>query len=284
MKLLFIVLASAVIGSINAAPFQKDGVMWNDLKVTWSLNPFSSYTFAQLPRKRDDAVSKGFELLDEHCSDSTKPFRGYRYWLDEDPAVILIYDKNGYIAGIQTGIDLHKYNYDPGAWRSGHPYVNYLDLQTLTAYFVDPTTICTGRSDSDFNNEGTGTGLWIQNGTNPESQLITIPLDQSSVSSTRWTLGKCFYTMGVHYWYDLSTDMPCDHFFPFFLLYNGGKLNGFGFIFNVNVQTPRYEHPPPSSSSQFMQDVPLCFNDDPSYQKMSSMHVYLTSSPQTNFC
>ena len=40
-------------------------------------------------------------------------FLGKRYMKDNDPAVILIYDVNGYIAGIQAGVSNHP-----------RPYVN----------------------------------------------------------------------------------------------------------------------------------------------------------------
>ncbi len=31
-------------------------------------------------------------------------FRGYRYWQNNDPTVLLLFDINGYIAGIQYGV------------------------------------------------------------------------------------------------------------------------------------------------------------------------------------
>jgi len=37
--------------------------------------------------------------------------------------------------------------------------------------------------------------------------------------------------------------MDCNDFAPFFLLYNGGKLNAFGFAEQGFVESPRVEHP-----------------------------------------
>jgi len=48
----------------------------------------------------------------------------------------------------------------------------------------------------------------------------------------------------MHYWYDISKDMSCDDTFPVFLLYNGGRLNGFGWAFNPDIKgTSWFEHP-----------------------------------------
>lgn len=53
--------------------------------------------------------------------------------------------------------------------------------------------ICNGgRSQADFNRQGTGDRLVLKSG----SQLITIPMRQSDIGSTMWTEGKCFVSMG----------------------------------------------------------------------------------------
>ena len=40
--------------------------------------------------------------------------------------------------------------------------------------------------------------------------------------------------------------MSCDDFFPYFVLYNKGKLNGFGFATGSNINSGNVEHPPKS--------------------------------------
>ena len=50
-------------------------------------------------------------------------------------------------------------------------------------------------------------------------------------------------TSGKHYWYDVKEDMDCETFFPVFLLYNGGKLNGFGWAMMEDLPSDHYEHP-----------------------------------------
>ncbi len=39
--------------------------------------------------------------------------------------------------------------------------------------------------------------------------------------------------------------MSCDDSFPVFLLYNSGKLTGFGWAMIADLNNPRVEHPTP---------------------------------------
>lgn len=57
--------------------------------------------------------------------------------------------------------------------------------------------ICRGRTANQFKEEGTGTGLWIQNGTNPVTNSVEMPRSQQEASKTLWSKGSCFYTMGM---------------------------------------------------------------------------------------
>jgi len=53
------------------------------------------------------------------------------------------------------------------------------------------------------------------------------------------------YYLGVHYWYDNRLDVACDLFFPSFLMYNKGKLTGFGWATAGKYEyTKRTEFPP----------------------------------------
>ena len=75
--------------------------------------------------------------------------------------------------------------------------IDGVDVYILTAYFVDPKTIC--RSDGDINHrkkKDIGTGLWLQNGSDPILDSIQIPLSQSDIEKTKWVKGACFPSMG----------------------------------------------------------------------------------------
>lgn len=71
-----------------------------------------------------------------------------------------------------------------------------VDVLVLTAYFVNPSTICQSDVPVVRNLGVVGTGLWLQNGTDPVRDSVQAPLEQSEVNSTRWVQGACFPSMG----------------------------------------------------------------------------------------
>jgi len=148
----------------------------------------------------------------------------------------------------------------------------------LTFYFVDPKNICNSRVVKRF--QGTGDRLVLQNGSN-QTDLIYFPLSEKDVRKP-WIDGRCFYTMGKHYWYNISSDMDCDYFFPVFLMYNKGVLNAFGPDISAPIASPRWEHPSGSELDWFFNEdtVPQClFNRS----DLSTIHIYLTSA-YWDFC
>jgi len=272
MQTIFAVFLLAVSYVANAE------VDWDALRISWNPNPFSSYAFTKMPLDTRDAVSEGFAFKDHFCGSDTR-FRGNRYWKDNDPAVILIYDGTGQIAGIQTAVRKDKLT--PSKFLMGHPFVEDGDYYTLTAYFVDPSTICEGRG---LLSSPIGDRLILQNGTNALRNALSIPLTLDEVEMTSWTRGKCFWTMGLHFWYNVRSDMPCSEFAPFFLLYNKNKLNAFGFAVNAGLTSPRYEHPTAKVAKQFIDPMPECFFTDPTFAELSTMHIYMTDWARSSFC
>jgi charged multivesicular body protein 7 len=158
----------------------------------------------------------------------------------------------------------------------------------MTAYFVDPSTICTtGRTKDDLEKQGTGTGLWLQHGPNSLTDCVNIPLKEDDIKKTKWGNGKCFKTMGVHYWLNMSKGMDCSYNVPNCLLYNGGVLTAFCFTNNFHHDSKRYDSPAPTPEveNKFLDPVPDCFFQDPSFAIQSTMHVFFTESPfTTSWC
>jgi len=246
---------------------------WNALHATWTIDPLKG--FDALPRQLTE--KHDFVLLDNQC-DGGK-FRGIRYWSKHDPAIILLFDKNGIIAGMQTAVG--KSQFTP-TMKKGFVEDGVFWFQT--AYFVDPDTICSkGRSKADLEKDGTGTGLWIQTGPDPSKDLVTFPLAEKEIKNTKWgPNGKCLPTMGVHYWYNTSLDMDCDDFFPNCLLYNHGQLTAFCFAINGVIESPRYDSPHPTNDKfgGFIDPVPKCFFSDKTFFKLTTLHVYFHSNPR----
>jgi len=160
---------------------------------------------------------------------------------------------------------------------------NGVDYWVVTAFFVDPAIVCKpGRTPDQYNQQGTGDRLLLQIGkTLTGSDVLNVPMQESDITATAWTLGHCFVTMGVHYWYNISLNMNCGDFRPFFILYNEDVLNAWGWAINYNDASQRYEHPALAVVGGFINPVPACFYTEPSYAHQSTMHVYMTNNPRT---
>jgi len=276
----YLSLAAVVVATSHA--FLIDSLVkqekWDGLKVTWGANPFSSSYFVNMPRTVPEATSQGWHKISD-C-DTSAAWRGARYIKGSDYAVILLFDVNGYIAGIQTSFKDNQKNGYPKP-NNRPPFVKDGDRVTLSAYFVDPSIICTtGRTEKEIETQGTGTNLYLQKTSNPERSTL-IPFKENGMATTKWTKGKCFIMMGTHYWLDLKEDMNCDDFYPTFLMYNSGELTGFGWALNTGLSSPRYEHPGKSAFEKFMNPVPKCLYDAGA---LSTMHIYLTAFPYKNLC
>ena len=97
-------------------------------------------------------------------------------------------------------------------------------------------------------------------------------------------------TMGNHYWASSNGQVnaytKANEILPFFALYNCGVLNGFGFHFNANLTSDRYEHPPASYIDKFfaVDGLPKFVFDLTQSNGLTSMHIFLDRTPLKNFC
>lgn len=264
---------------------------WTSLRVTWGLNIFSSRVFAKLPRTEDKARRHDFAKL---AGDCTGKFLGRRYIKGLDTATVVLYDKNGYVAGMQSGIpksQADKFNTtfsfaDSPAFQLDR--IGEEEIYFATVYFVDPKIICSkGRSQAQYYDQGTGNGLYLQNGSNPIYDSVPVPLYEKDVPGTKWVKGGCFRSMGVHYWYGMDRDFDCRKMFPYTAIYNRGKLTSFAFAFPGNYKfSKRFEHPPKSAFEKFLPSpVPKCLYDE--YDRtggFSTIHVFFSVRPWNIFC
>ena len=90
-QLLFLALVSFYIVEANPD--------WNNLKVTWGINPFGANNFVAMPRTVSEAISKGW-VKEKGCSQ----INGNRYILNGDRAVMLLFNEAGAIAGISSAV------------------------------------------------------------------------------------------------------------------------------------------------------------------------------------
>lgn len=270
-------ISKLILAFISMLAFHEaNGAIFNDLKVTWGINPFNSQYFQTVPQVETDAIKEGWSL-EKTCGQII----GKRYIKNGDRSVMLIFGVNGMIAGISTAIPKNlPFNFPSSQIKPYFKEEN--DFYTLTAYFVDPKTVCSStRKQSDY-----GDRVLIKG----DKAEISLPLSQNDAQNNKfWTEGKCFWTMGAHFWSNVNSvpldeNTKKDEFFPMFLLYNSGKLNGFGWALNAALQSPRYEHPTANDAKQFIKDVPKFLFDPSQSNGLSTIHIYLDSNPRFNFC
>jgi len=286
--IIFLLMVSASQASIIGLLTHK----WEALRVSWYGNPTKWHlpplnrgpAFDPMPRQLSEI--KTWEVRDDLCATGGGKLVGQRYWLKKDPVLNLLFDKNGYIAGVTTSIPKSKFT--PPAALKDKNYQDDGDYWTLAAYFIDPKLICgAGRTKEEFEKTGTGSGLYIQTGPNAATDYYFAPAEESDIKKSMWGSGKCFPTMGQHYWFNITKDMPCTNIVPNCILYTHGKLDAFCFAINGDFESDRYDNPKPTNDKikLFMEPLPSCFYTEPSYKILSTLHVYFSDNPPlTSLC
>ncbi|KAK3094820.1 hypothetical protein FSP39_006639 [Pinctada imbricata] len=249
-------------------------------RVTAGRNFSDPNILAGVPKTERDAAIQGFSMI----SDCSGNFLGRRYIQNKDSSLILIYDVNGVIAGIQTGIPVGLVGGYPTENLIPRPFVPEGSFLYLTTYFIEPGKICTtGRNRAEVSSIGTGTDLYLQNGFDPIKDSVIVPRNQSDLQNTLWTPGRCYPGQGTHFSYNLRPDMPCEELVPIHLIYNRGRLKGFAFIFLSQIQSAqkRYENYDKDYFSAIYRTMPSClYKAGP----ITSLHVFLVDNPLMHQC
>jgi len=246
--------------------------VWNNFRVTWP-------RYKSKPKTMSDAKEEGFAQENNKCSTDGFVLKGESY------AASYIYNFWGVISGIRTCIlPGHKYAQSLMSANGGpfHPQtLGGKNYNCVYMMFRDPKFICTGSTTKT----GTGDGLWIKKGGKYEPLVTGSERLEENVPKP-FVKGKCFKSMGVHYWYDIKSDMDCSTMFPVFLLYNNGKLNGWGWIFvpGPTEKNPRFENPSPRVTTMFLPEEgrPTCVTSSPT--DLTSMHIAFQNPLFKNFC
>lgn len=274
--LILVVLSTSLSHSHSMSDIRKE---WDGLKVTFGINPFDSNSFVSLPRTEADARAQGWQR-EKNCTEVL----GNRWIKNGDRAVIVIFNANGNIAGLAVGVpkglpfnfpsqNIRRFFNDEGSFYS------------ISAYFMDPATVCVKQAAPRL---VTGDRLVFKS----KTYQLEIPRKESDVKlSNLWTYGQCFFMMGNHYWGDISgipltANMNVDDFIPFFLQYNKGQLIGFGWAFNYNELSPRFEHPVEEQLVNFFPtgNIPSWMSDPNRSGILSTLHVYMDNAPQFISC
>ena len=150
---------------------------------------------------------------------------------------VLIYDKNGHIAGMHSIVPVSAtnpdlYDYTKSGWYRNTTIVD-VDYYMTTAYFIHPTKICNeGRTAEEVDVEGTlSSQLYFQVGETIDD-LLEAPMTFDQANETAWWFEQnCFPNMGIHFNLIDPDDAPtisCTDIPSFAqLIYHQGNLHAF---------------------------------------------------------
>jgi len=205
---------------------------WDDFKIKWTLPGKGG--FLDQPKTQTEAEKKDWKEVSDGkrgCSGTPK-YPGFHFIPPkENPEFTLIYDKNGFIAGMQSLVsktaDTSHYDFKTVDWYD-EDEIEGDAVYLATVYFIKPELICShGRSKEEFEDQGTGNVLWLQK---KDRTFLKAPLEMDDADEgCFWKRHKCFLNMGTHY---LNLDYGDDDFdcrrgIPIQLLYIDDNLNGF---------------------------------------------------------
>jgi len=248
---------------------------WYNLKTTWGPTPLNG--FYDQPRTVEEANYAGWVQVSNDCAEGASIPGNLMAPPEADPEMVLIFDVNGFIAGMHSVVakKFVSAGFDFGASK-WYRSVDALDAFVTTAYFVDPAIICQGgRSQAEFDMEGTGNRVWFQNGPTTADVLNTpLTLDEADADAY-WYKHYCFLNMGRHY-FNLNYDVngSCDDLTPIQLIYSGGVLNGIVWQHPAAMPQARWESVNSFGLSQIVDRPPQCLYDLVESPGVRTMHTY----------
>jgi len=218
--------------------------------------------FHVIPMDSDLTDEQGIVVAPNAGGCTDNGFYGYRYtWPEHNNTAAFIYSESGLVVGLQwlvpTEIATHPLAYTEDELMPGYSFAG--------VYFTDPETVC-----------DTKTPIWDRVTAQYGNGYYDFPLLQKDAVFP-WTLGRCKPMMGVHIWNNITADnKQGDEYIPYFLMFNNGHLNAFGFanIGDVLIDTDLFEHTPVSSNPIFF----IQGNYPPWFDTVlwrNTMHVYL---------
>jgi charged multivesicular body protein 7 len=287
MKLSFILALSLGFIAMSSAD-QK----WFNLRTTWMFNPLDSLAFAPQPRTVAEAEGEGWIELDNQCDVAGAKFAGRRFVRSaSDIQMVLLFDINGFIAGVQSPVPVaNTYNNQYFDYDASAAYnldvISGVDAYVTTIYFVEPSIICsTGRTQEEYDVDGTGNGLWFQNGADYSAEnLVVAPLtEDAAVAEGRWYKHFCFLNMGNHFFeYDHTPDQDCGKIFPAQLVYEDNNLKGFVWQHVADMEGDRWEKPDGLAIGAIVDRPPSCPIPLTETPGLRTMHFYLVD--YTDLC
>lgn len=259
---------------------------FNDLRARFAVNPEEG--FYELPLTTSSPLFQNY--VQTPADSNLNPLLSLACY-PNDPRVCLMYDPNGNIAGIQiTYLEQDVSNINPSPYNysavGGFVPTNVMNTPgyAFRAYFTNPETLTSaGRQNLNETVEG----LWIYiNGSLVEIQRNEPDPSQTVISG--FNREACFPRMGQHYFYRMAPNVPCSDLLPFYPVFQGGGLVGFGIAdFGRGSDGPSriwYERPPLIGVQEILPSRPACLDSWVSEYGLYSLHVYFVDHPWEISC
>ncbi|XP_026283790.1 uncharacterized protein LOC113210154 [Frankliniella occidentalis] len=287
------ILLLAVLGAALACGAHADGSQNNDLVATYGglPDPMHWLSFYSLPRTVQLAKKDGWSEVVNATHVATVDGFVSTWCRQGDFRVCLLFDTAGVVAGLQASVLAKDFDKSyPIAmetlWRN-QTLLNE-DVYSATALFVAPDVLSEGGRKTFADDDDTVTGLYLQNGQN----FWAMPAHAQYGQSVGFEMQGCVKGMGRHFFYGMTSSMPCDEHRPFFLLFDDvtGQLHGFGITLFGKPSSGSwfgrkwFERPNTKLVSAMAPDAPACFQDWSRKKGLAALHVYFKSSPWAVEC
>jgi len=272
---------NAIVGSSSIMPH--DGA-WVELKTKFTPVPGTVPKYP--PRTIVDALSKGWTQIGDGCTSDDSAWPGKRLippqrWTLDIPDMVLIYDADGNVAGMQSGLPSREF-LNEGACPDSPYYqqqtINGVEFCLATMYFTDPADICQSGNKKDV--------LVFQEGATYKdaNKLLSIPSTWSETQSNAWVREKFYPGMGHHVFPYETKPENCQRLKPFQILYaktDYGCVNtGFVWTHFTTTTNDDWEKPPPIFPRLILYNPMdhMCMNTMTLQGKFTAMHVWLGGS------
>ncbi|GBP12827.1 hypothetical protein EVAR_6143_1 [Eumeta japonica] len=256
------------------------------IKFGWSEALADKEYFFKVPRTLQEAEAAGWRRTDSPPG----TLDDLRLYCAPGRLVCALYCPNSFIGGLQIALPVDEFEslaVKPEKnfvkWRApaldGEPAKDYW---TATQYYVFKDSLKVGagphRENGATLQDG---GVWV---TGPSKELITIPLSEKELNEhSPFKKQNCIPNMGIHYYYNMTSEMKCEDILPWFALVSNGELVGTGIqVFGkLPPSEPRdwFERPPARAAQITIPFAPPCLHEWAASYGVVSMHVYYVEAP-----
>ncbi|KAJ2953102.1 hypothetical protein O0L34_g664 [Tuta absoluta] len=272
------------------------GANYNGLRVKYgnSQSGADKEYFYNIPRTAFEAEDAGWTQFIKPYD--TKIHGLYMYCLNNF-AVCPLYNQKGFVVGIQVSLPYEGFVAAGNTaalkfkiWQAPAAFGQPSQIMwTLPQIFVSEESLTSGAGQAIANGPTLQeSGVWVYG---PDDNLMKIPLTEEGIQEAGFKRQNCVPNQGKHYQYNMTNEMVCENFLPWFALVEDGELVGSGFQFFGKLTTPQVnrewlEDPQPYRISTLLASPfgPPCLYDFAEDYGFISLHIYYIDEPWNIKC